>query len=124
MSVKVITYFSSFKVRFKKDASDVAMVQMRSKDHVESCIRILNGLFLFEKTITIECSPDIDLERCEKLYPMWNTTMSYVNLANCKHFWFLRANTSKKGEVAPSKVPRVILHILYIRQCFCNIYHS
>jgi hypothetical protein len=72
MSVRVYPYrnnlvskMSSFKVRFKREAPDIDLIQMRAEDHLELCIRNLDGIFLFGKTVTIRCLPDIDLRRFE-----------------------------------------------------------
>jgi hypothetical protein len=114
----------TFKVRFKKKDKDVAVVQMRSKNHVDSCIRNLNGIFLFDKTITIERSPDVDMEHPEATYELWNKSSSSEDFTTCKHFRFLHPNAGKNREVGPSKVMIITTKILFVFYCFGNVYPS
>jgi RNA recognition motif. (a.k.a. RRM, RBD, or RNP domain) len=114
----------TFKVRFRKKDKEVAIVQMRSKDHVDSCIRNLNGSFLFDKTITIERSPDIDMECLEETYELWNDTKSYEDFTNCTHHRFSRPNAGKNREVRPSKVMIITTKVLFVFYCFGNVYSS
>ncbi len=97
---------------------------MRCKDHVESCIRHLDGIFLFGNTVTIKPSPDVKLQNSNETYQLCDESSSYADFTTCNFFRFLAANAHKNREVAPSKVTAVPFNFLppINPQTFCIKY--
>jgi hypothetical protein len=113
---------SSFKVRFKREAPEVALIQMRAEDHVKSCIRNLDGIFLSGMTVTIRRLPDMDLKRFEGTFSLWNETSSYMDFGTCKYLRFLCTNSDKNRKVAPSKVTSVTLCFGFLNIIFLALH--
>jgi hypothetical protein len=104
------------------------VIQMGRQQHVESCIRHLDGIFLFGNTVTIKPSPDVNMQNSDETYLLWDGSGSYADFTTCNLLRFVGPNAHKNREVAPSKVTAVklnfLLPIIPQTQCIKIIFHS
>jgi hypothetical protein len=89
------------KVKFLEDYPGTALVQMRTADQVDSCIRYLNGESIFTTVLVIKQSTLSEVNGDDRTLRQYDDSCSYRNFERHPHLQFLRSNASKNWMVAP-----------------------
>jgi hypothetical protein len=97
----------TFQVRFLENYSGSALVEMRTAEQVDKCIRYLNGESIFSGTIAIFRSKTFTTIKVEKQSKPLDDTCKSWDFEGCTLFRFLCADASETREVAPCEVMKL-----------------